>query len=97
MRAYKNDNGLVDIFYNEPDETITIEEFEARKAERERQRKIEEHLAALRELGYVFETATDTPTEAEKVEAPAVAEAVEAAVPVSVPAHTAAPVRAKRW
>ena len=96
MRAYKNENGMVDIFLNEPDETITVEEFEARKAEDERRAKIEEHLAALRELGVVINLDDGDSTASEMAE-----EATTPTTrhgPVEVPMEPAPTTfKARRW
>lgn len=88
MHAYKNDNGMIDIFHGEPDETITVEEFEMRKAENERKIKIQEYLAALRELGVNIDVAIEKAAPVEETK-PEVAE---------VPLETApATCKARRW
>lgn len=42
MRAYENEQGTLDIYYNEPDETMTIEQYQAVLAEQEKQARIAE-------------------------------------------------------
>lgn len=94
MRAYFNEETkMVEVFNSEPDEVMTVEEFEARQASKARQAKIDELLAQLRELG-LHVTVEEVPEEAAPAAEP---EAAQEPEPVPAQADETVAVKAKRW
>lgn len=96
MHAYLNEEtNMVEVYNREPDEVLSVEEFQARRIAHERQAKIDALIAQLHELGVtvtITENATSTGEPETEVE-----ETTEQHDTVAVPTDTGIPKVKKRW